>query len=308
MDEAKWAKHYCTDHDILLVGEGDFSFSLSLARVFGSASNIVATSLDSYELVIKKYARARTNLDMLHKAGAHLLFGVDAMTMKLHPDLHWRKFHRIIYNFPHAGFLGKEADQLVIDKHRYLVLGFFENASGMLRPGGEVHVSHKTTPPFDGWNIKELASRSFLSLLECVDFKIEDYPGYHNKRGNGCRSDDPFPLGKCSTFKFVASSASNISNIPRHTRPPCMNNNEECYRIFKEYFDQANLTFGKHDDYLCHSVRDTLEKGFERCKRVNPVNPLNVYINHVKELHEKSKKRIAYLQQQLLEVDRRYGL
>ncbi|CAL0323945.1 unnamed protein product [Lupinus luteus] len=32
---------------ILLVGEGDFSFALSLARKFGSAKNMFATSLDS---------------------------------------------------------------------------------------------------------------------------------------------------------------------------------------------------------------------------------------------------------------------
>lgn len=44
--EEKWIKHYSSGHKILLVGEGDFSFALSLAKAFGSASNIVATSLD----------------------------------------------------------------------------------------------------------------------------------------------------------------------------------------------------------------------------------------------------------------------
>ena len=42
--------HYSSFHQILLVGEGDFSFSLCLARSFSSASNIVATSLDPYGL------------------------------------------------------------------------------------------------------------------------------------------------------------------------------------------------------------------------------------------------------------------
>lgn len=40
-------KHYSSNHKILLVGEGDFSFSKCLANAFGSASNITATSLDS---------------------------------------------------------------------------------------------------------------------------------------------------------------------------------------------------------------------------------------------------------------------
>jgi 25S rRNA (uracil2634-N3)-methyltransferase len=45
--EEKWIKHYSNHHKILLVGEGDFSFALSLANTFGSASNMVATSRDS---------------------------------------------------------------------------------------------------------------------------------------------------------------------------------------------------------------------------------------------------------------------
>lgn len=43
----KWIKHYRNRHEILLVGEGDFSFAACLARAFGHASNIVATSLDT---------------------------------------------------------------------------------------------------------------------------------------------------------------------------------------------------------------------------------------------------------------------
>ncbi|KAF5184817.1 hypothetical protein FRX31_025596 [Thalictrum thalictroides] len=45
----KWIKHYCSSHDILLVGEGDFSFSVCLSKAFGSAtaSKMIATSLDS---------------------------------------------------------------------------------------------------------------------------------------------------------------------------------------------------------------------------------------------------------------------
>ena len=39
--------HYSNFHRILLVGEGDFWFSTALARAFGSAENIVSTSLDN---------------------------------------------------------------------------------------------------------------------------------------------------------------------------------------------------------------------------------------------------------------------
>ncbi|KAG5546760.1 hypothetical protein RHGRI_018814 [Rhododendron griersonianum] len=197
-----WAKHYCSSHQILLVGEGDFSFSLSLAHSFGSASNILASSLDSYDVLIKKYKQAKSNLEKLGLLGASLLHGVDATTMKLHTDLKMRKFDRIIFNFPHAGFHGKEDNIRLIKMHRRVVHGFFRNASGMLRANGEIHVNHKTTTPFNRWCIKELASQNSLAFIECVDFKAEDYPGYNNKRGDGLKSDDPFPLGACGTYKF----------------------------------------------------------------------------------------------------------
>ncbi|XP_054796312.1 heavy metal-associated isoprenylated plant protein 41-like [Prosopis cineraria] len=142
-----------------------------------------------------------SNLLALTKLGAMVLHGVDATQMKFHPYLEMRKFDRIIFNFSHAGFHGKEDIVSLIQKHRNLVRGFFEDARSMLRPNGEIHINH-ATPPFTDWNIGKLGDQSSLRLIECVDFKQEDYPGYHNKRGNGFRCDEPFPLGKCSTFKF----------------------------------------------------------------------------------------------------------
>lgn len=97
-----------------------------------------------------------------------------------------------------------------------LVFGFFKNAAHMLRINGEVHVNHKTTPPFDTWNIEKLAEQSFLMMIECADFKQEDYPGYNNKRGHRSRCDDPFPLGKCSTFKFIYNPRSMKDHLRRN--------------------------------------------------------------------------------------------
>ncbi|KAG8365181.1 hypothetical protein BUALT_Bualt18G0077600 [Buddleja alternifolia] len=150
----RWIKHYCSDHDILLVGEGDFSFSLCLAMAFGSATNIVATSLDSYgryihtciyivscDELIKKYKSARTNLAILEIMGASISHGVDATNMKFLPNLQRQKFHRIIFNFPHAGFHKREDHPLLIRMHRNLVRGFFRNARSMLWLNGEIHGS-----------------------------------------------------------------------------------------------------------------------------------------------------------------------
>ncbi|PKU68861.1 Uncharacterized protein MA16_Dca010605 [Dendrobium catenatum] len=82
MAEAMWINCYCSAQKILLVGEGDFSFFLYLATVFGSAFNIVATSLDSYDVFPKKYRKAQSNVEVLKKVGATILHEIDATQMK----------------------------------------------------------------------------------------------------------------------------------------------------------------------------------------------------------------------------------
>ncbi|KAF8024461.1 hypothetical protein BT93_F1591 [Corymbia citriodora subsp. variegata] len=202
----KWLECYSPHHWILLVGEGDFSFSSSLASAFGSAfgsaSNITATSLDRYDALTKKYKKAKSNLCKLEKLGASVLLGVDATKMKYEPDLSVRKFDRIIFNFPHAGFHGKEDNVHLIKMHRTLMSAFFRNASHVLCADGEVHVSHKTTGPYCLWNLEELASWNSLKLIDQTAFESKNYPGYHHKRGDGRKCDELFPLGLCSTFKF----------------------------------------------------------------------------------------------------------
>ncbi|KAI3923439.1 hypothetical protein MKW92_005507, partial [Papaver armeniacum] len=76
------------------------------------------------------------------------------------------------------------------------------NASQMLRPSGKVHISHKTTTPYDKWDLKYLAMKHNMALVGCVKFRKEDYPGYKNKKGSGPRCNESFRLGECSTFKF----------------------------------------------------------------------------------------------------------
>ncbi|KAJ0249977.1 Heavy metal-associated isoprenylated plant protein 41 [Hirschfeldia incana] len=204
-NEEVWITHYSSNHQILLVGEGDFSFSCSLATRFRSASNICASSLDTYDDVVRKYKKGRSNLETLKRLGASLLHGVDATKLQLHPHLNCRRFDRIIFNFPHAGFHGKETDSSLIKKHRELVFGFLHGASHMLRADGEVHVSHKNKAPFCHWKLEELASKCSLALTQCVAFDKSEYPGYENKRGDGSRCDLPFLLGDSSTYKFRGS-------------------------------------------------------------------------------------------------------
>ncbi|TXG68093.1 hypothetical protein EZV62_009368 [Acer yangbiense] len=106
--------NYSSCHKILLVGEGDFSFAACLAKAFATASNIIATSLDSRESLAMKYTRATTNLKELEELGCTIFHGVDAKTMSQYPELNFKSFDRIVFNFPHAGFIWREHDILQI--------------------------------------------------------------------------------------------------------------------------------------------------------------------------------------------------
>ena len=95
---------------VLLVGEGDLSFALALARALGTGANLVATTYDAEAELREMYAPwvARTLRD-LRGLGAAALHGVDAT--RLHePALRSRLdpagagFRLVVWNHPHAGF------------------------------------------------------------------------------------------------------------------------------------------------------------------------------------------------------------
>ncbi|KAK4355135.1 hypothetical protein RND71_024106 [Anisodus tanguticus] len=218
-EEEKKIQHYSSFHQILLVGEGDFSFSLCLAHSFGSAYNIVASSLQSYDEVIKMYKNGKSNLEKLKALRASVLHGVDASKMQHHCDLSNRKFDRIIFNFPHAGFHGSEDNNHLIQRHKNLVGSFFGSAKRMLRVDGEIHVNHKTTPPYDLWDLVGLGKGNSLMCNDCAEFKIENYPGYNNKRGAGSKCDEPFHLGECQTFIFILDPSR--KNVPMKKQKKC---------------------------------------------------------------------------------------
>ncbi|KAL6198834.1 hypothetical protein ACLB2K_028622 [Fragaria x ananassa] len=202
--QEKRVVHYSSKQKILLVGEGNFSFASCLAKGFGSAKNMVATSLDSRESVLAKYSNAAPrNLTELEDRGCVILHEVDVHTMRQHPLLLDQLFDRIVFNFPHAGFVFMENQKSQIKLHQDLVRRFFNSACEMLKGSGEVHVTHKTSHPFSKWEIVKLAEEVGLCLVEEASFSRGDYPGYLNKRGSGKKCNRTFPIGLCSTYKFA---------------------------------------------------------------------------------------------------------
>jgi len=143
--------HPAFTSQILLCGEGDFSYCRSLVETFERSADhgkwcIVATALDSRDTVIRKYhERAQSNLDFLEAADRNLnvtlLFGVDAT--RLHANKTLLKLFkskknpsspcpsRIIFNFPHSGAGIKDREHNILAQQK-LLLGFFNSCVGLL--------------------------------------------------------------------------------------------------------------------------------------------------------------------------------
>eukprot|EP00850_Spirogloea_muscicola_P022850 SM000314S12194 [mRNA] locus=s314:44911:47893:- [translate_table: standard] len=187
---------------ILLVGEGDFSFSLALAWLIGSGSGLVATTLDLED----KYSSGRNIVDDLRATGATVLFGVDAN--RLGQCLHLlgttgkrkRKqgtrcvtdepFDRIVFNFPHVGCGIKDQD-VNVWKNKVLVFNFFLSAVPLLHRDGRLHLAIKNGKPYRLWHVTDLALQTGrLQLLSSYPFKASSFPGWKELRF----SEQPAPL------------------------------------------------------------------------------------------------------------------
>ncbi|KAH7861122.1 hypothetical protein Vadar_021876 [Vaccinium darrowii] len=200
-------KHYNSGQKILLVGEGDFSFSACLATAFGSGRNMVATSHHAQELQKIKHWTSEKHLKTLERLGCLVLHEVDVFEMNSHPKLKHRKFDVVVFNFPHAGHIVgyTERDEELIEMHKELLRGFFKSAREMLvKAGGQVHVTHKDDYPYKKWELENIAKKSGFNLKEKVRFEKGDYPGYHNKRGGDIKCNKTFSIKfECYTFKFT---------------------------------------------------------------------------------------------------------
>ncbi|GAB2279791.1 hypothetical protein Dimus_014430 [Dionaea muscipula] len=193
---------YTSDQKILLVGEGDFSFSVCLAVAFGSATNMVATSLDSREFLCENYKRAMRNILELTNRGCAVMHEIDATKMaKKYSPLHGMQFDRIIFNFPHAGvFNNDESRGARLRKNQKLISMFLANAKMMIKNDGEIHIRHKFKGFFREWKIQQLGEHEGLRLIEAVPFYLKEYEGYSTKLGYG--GNEYFNCYPSKTYKF----------------------------------------------------------------------------------------------------------
>lgn len=200
---------------VLVVGDGDLSFSASLLRqqqqvpgpdgdCTSSAYTVTATVLETAEEVQSRYTGSEANIAFIsgHPRGS-LGYEVDAtnLTSSLAPDL-VRGFDTFIFNYPFAdaGDATNSADgqsfstrQVAVGRHQDLLSSFLHSVRQASQEGGkEVHVcisllAHQAL----AWDLEQTASDAGFSLATVYPFneKLHRALGYKRRRSY---SNDPF--------------------------------------------------------------------------------------------------------------------
>jgi len=195
--------------NVLTVGDGDFSFSLAVARLILSqaetgsrppSSLLIATSYETEDTLRQCYPSVTETIQELRRLGAVVLFEIDAtddfrnvLVPSVRSHLSASRstptpfaeelsgtdnethlfFDRIVWNFPCTAIAkGQDGQNKEMDRNKDLVRRFVANAApylapseesfsgerrGRRRPAGQIHINHKTKPPFNQWRIEDVA-------------------------------------------------------------------------------------------------------------------------------------------------------
>ena len=178
---------------ILLVGEGDFSFSRALLSAHGCA-HMVATGYDSLPTLRSKYPQAASNTAALEAEESCIVrYGVDATKLGRPgvaegagggKSVKKGGFDRAVFNFPHVGGLTKDVNRQVRHNQELLV-GFFKAALPLLAPSGSIVVTVFEGEPYELWNVRDLARHVGLKVERSFKFQASAYPGYQHARTLG---------------------------------------------------------------------------------------------------------------------------
>lgn len=198
------------DDKVLLVGEGDFSYAVSIVKQnYINPSNLIATSFDSYEELIEKYKGVEEKLEFLKAEGVKVLHEVDATKLVPSFKLDTKKgkansmfkhsnLNYIMFNFPHTGRGMKDMERNIKD-HQKLVLGYFESCKELLNivndesnsdfsgygvnnVNGKIVLSLFEGEPYNSWSVKILARSINYKVERSGKFDWTAFPEYHHKR------------------------------------------------------------------------------------------------------------------------------
>ncbi|OQS03651.1 hypothetical protein THRCLA_04031 [Thraustotheca clavata] len=240
-------------HKILVVGDGDLSFSLALTTNLGG-QNIVATVYDSQAELLAKYPTASANIRGLQITHATIHVGVDATALEKQKWIKEMTFDRILFNFPHLGGATEED----IEKNQELLHQFFQSARPFLKtPKGEIHVSLRNTPFYNRWNIKDQAEKAGYTLKRLDPFDINLYPGYEAQRTHPASFRGEPPSTKGAKIHVFSIDPSWVKPQEEEVVAPVAKEKKPEKKLVKEKkqvwkCEPCKITFGLQTKYNAH--------------------------------------------------------
>jgi len=185
----KWDSIKIYDNkSVLVVGDGDMSFSLSICK-YGNCKEVIATTWDDSKRLFNSFVNARNNVDSILQNNGIVHYEIDAT--KLSDYYNNNKFDIVVWNFPHVP--GKAN----IKRNRILLYNFFKSAKNVINDDGMIITSlvggqsGTAATSTDDWNksfkLVQNAAEAGVYLVNNKPFNSSDYIGYQHKghRGHG---------------------------------------------------------------------------------------------------------------------------
>ncbi|KAJ1451334.1 hypothetical protein M885DRAFT_499627 [Pelagophyceae sp. CCMP2097] len=202
---------------ILVVGDGDFSFSAALAAANARRgdADIACSSLEPQEGVCAKYAGATSNLAALAAdpfvAVAH---GVDAT--RLERSCGGGTWDSVVWNFPYPPSMSTASGE----QGARLLGHFLGGVGAFLEPGGRVYVTLATKQGgttreavgnVRNWDVDALAAATGFEVVEVLPFDAHSYAGYEPRREY---TDSSFPFERARTHILQRRASAAVGAAP----------------------------------------------------------------------------------------------
>ena len=223
--------------NVLTVGDGDFTFSLAVARlVLGNNTKkkkkkqkgmVIATSYEDYSTLSKVYPDFDNTLESLKSCsseigkGGNVIIGYNVDATRLNDTLpkevvqlssnNQVKFHRIVWNFPCTAIIsGQDGQNDAMGENKELVRKFVANALPYLHDEGEIHMCHKTKPPYNHWGLEKVALEGIIANNDSDNERQFEYKGR-------------IVLDKCTLPPYTPRKALDKKSFPCH---------DACFYVF----------------------------------------------------------------------------
>ncbi len=243
--------------NILVVGDGDFGYSVALAKELAemnreSTARLTASSLDSKDAVKDKYSKGEKNLNWLATcSNASTSHGVDATRPgNLFSNNLWDS---IIWNFPYPSSVSRASS----GEGRLLLTTFLQNTRQSLKPDGSTYITFFSTQATEEqWNLKAIVCNSGYVIANLMSFDPSKIDGYEPKRAY---NDKGIPRGTYSTYRLCKSR-----KIPDRIAPDIRRRDElrsqESKCTTKEILDLLQ----RNGEFRLDKLRDLYQETFRK--------------------------------------------